>query len=145
MRNVFPTSVCTELRMEAERIKQELLAETKPPEDVLHATLVNIVKAVSPHVVVDDTGINASSMAVANVAHEVLVRTGDTYHTVHSLFTDVEAKLNDADDKLKDAQDTLKDARDTLKGAKDKLTRSLADETLDSANKLTDTLGAALR
>eukprot|EP00966_Prymnesium_polylepis_P094876 2196916-Prymnesium_polylepis.1 len=69
MKDVFPTGVCTEFRMEAERIKQELLEETKPPEDVLYVTLANIVKAVSSHVV-NDTGITASSMAVANAAQE---------------------------------------------------------------------------
>ena len=91
MQEVFPSAVCIAMRVEAERIKRQLLNPTKPAEDVLHETIAKIIKSVAPHIT-HDSGVSASSLAVANAASEGLHAAADAFHLMLSAIKPLEER-----------------------------------------------------
>ena len=91
MQEVFPSSVCSDIRMEAERVKKELLDPTKPAEDVLYESIAKIIRTMTPHVA-NDSGVSASSLAVANAANEGLQRAAEAFHLMMSSIKPLEQR-----------------------------------------------------
>jgi hypothetical protein len=109
MENVFPSSVCTDLRVEAERVKQQLLDPTKPAEDVLHETIAKLLKSLSPHVA-NDTGVSASSLAVASAASEGLQKAADAFHLIMSTIKPMEERALELRDAVHQSSEKMQAA-----------------------------------
>lgn len=79
LNGIYPEAVTVALKIEAARVKRELLSQSKSPQDVLHSTLEAVFAALTPHVS-NDTGINATSMEVVHCSEEVVGNVVEAYH-----------------------------------------------------------------